>query len=49
MIVEAESREEARGIVPPPFRAEARVIQLNQFTIEEIDAVLREHERPTSS
>jgi hypothetical protein len=40
MIVDAESREEARAIVPPPFRAEARIVGLNKFTIEYIDDIL---------
>jgi len=43
MIVEAANREEARQIVPPQFRAEARIVQLNKFAIEEIDSILREH------
>jgi hypothetical protein len=40
MMVDAESREEARAIVPPPFRAEARIVGLNKFTIEYIDDIL---------
>lgn len=43
MIVEAASKDEARQIVPPQFRNQARVVRLNKFTIEEIDAILREH------
>jgi len=43
MIVEATSRDEARQIVPPPLRAQARVVRLNKFTVEEIDTILREH------
>jgi len=49
MIVEAENREEARQIVPPPFRAEARIVLLCKFTLEEIDALTREHGNSTSS
>jgi hypothetical protein len=49
MIVEAESREEARQIVPPPLREEARVVLLNKFTIEILDAVMAEHEKLKSS
>lgn len=41
--VDAESKDEARGIVPPRFRAQAKVVQLNAFTIEEIDEILRQH------
>jgi hypothetical protein len=40
IVVEVDSREEARGIVPPAFRSQAKVIQLNAFTSEEIDAFL---------
>ena len=43
MVVEVENKNEARGIVPPAFRAQATVVQLNYFTIEEIDRILREH------
>jgi hypothetical protein len=43
MIVDAESREEARAIVPPPIRDEARVVKLNRFTIDEIDKILSHH------
>jgi len=45
MVVEVGNKEEARHIVPPAFRAEARVVKLNKFTTEEIDQVLRDHER----
>ena len=45
MVVEVGNKEEARHIVPPAFRAEALVVKLNKFTTEEIDQVLRDHER----
>ncbi len=43
MIVDVDSREEARGIVPPLMRAKATIVQLNSFTAEEIDEILRQH------
>jgi hypothetical protein len=43
LIVDAESREEARQVVPPPFRAEATVVKLNKFTIERLDEAMRSH------
>ncbi len=43
LIVEVESREEARGIVPPVLRSAAKIIALNQFTLTEIDAMLGQH------
>lgn len=42
-ILEAENKEEARLVVPPQFRAEARVIGLNKFTIEQMEAILSQH------
>ena len=43
IIVEVDSKEEARGIVPPAFRPQARVVGLNTFTIEEIESILADH------
>ena len=41
--VEADTRDEARAVVPPPYRSEAKVVQLNAFTKDEIGAILRQH------
>ena len=43
MIVDVGSKEEARAIVPPAFRAEARVVGLNTFSMEQISQILRDH------
>jgi hypothetical protein len=43
VIIEAESKEEARSVVPPPFRAQARIVGLNYFTVEEMDAMIEGH------
>jgi hypothetical protein len=43
MIVDVADRREALGIVPPAFRAEARIVALDRFTMEEIDTILAEH------
>jgi hypothetical protein len=39
MIVEVDSKEEARGIVPPAYRSLSRVVQIKRFRIEEIGEV----------
>ena len=39
--IEADSKEEALGIITPPHRAEVRVIQLNSFTLSEIEDLMR--------
>lgn len=43
LIVDADGKEEARQIVPPAFRADARIIQLHRFMRDEIEAILRQH------
>jgi hypothetical protein len=43
MIVDVDSKEEARAIVPPAFRSQARIVKLNNFSIEEIEGILRYH------
>lgn len=44
IVADVKSREEARAIVPPGMRSEARIVQLNYFTMEEIDDILRHHQ-----
>jgi len=43
ILVEVDSRDEARAIVPPVFRSQAKVVQLNAFSMEEIEDILRQH------
>jgi hypothetical protein len=43
IVVEVDSREEARGIVPPAFRAQAKVVQLNAFTMKDVDDMQHHH------
>jgi len=43
MLVDVDSKDEARRILPPALRAHATIVQLNCFTVEEIDQILREH------
>ncbi|MGH7802282.1 MAG: hypothetical protein ACREOW_16930 [Thermodesulfobacteriota bacterium] len=43
IIIEVDSKEEARYILPPAYRSQAKIIGLNKFTMEEIDQILRRH------
>jgi hypothetical protein len=43
MIVEVHDKDEARAIVPPAFRSQAKVVQLNSFSMEEVEGMLRQH------
>jgi hypothetical protein len=43
IIVDVENKEEARTILPPAFRSQAKITRLNYFSLEEIDALLGKH------
>jgi hypothetical protein len=44
MIMEVDDKEEARRILPPAFRSQAKITSLNKFSMEEIDNILRHHQ-----
>ena len=44
MLVDVDGKEDALRIVPPAFRAHAKVTQLNSFSMSEIDSILKKHE-----
>jgi hypothetical protein len=46
IIVDLDTRDEARALLPPAFRAKARIVKLNKFSIEEIDDILSHHRHP---
>jgi len=43
IIVEADSKDEARYMVPPALRTDARITGLNKFTMEQVDRILSHH------
>ena len=43
IIAEVDSKEEARSILPPTVRSQAKIVGLNYFSLEEIDTILRHH------
>lgn len=43
LTVEVESKEEALRVVPPAFRPQARIIELNNFTMEMVEAARKQH------
>jgi len=45
LIVEMDSKEEARSVVPPAFRTDAKITGLNKFTMEQIDSILSHHKK----
>jgi hypothetical protein len=43
IIVEVDSRKDAEAIVPPIFRSHAKIVQLNAFSQEQIEDIIRHH------
>ncbi len=43
LIVEIDSKDDARALVPAAFRADARVSRLTHFKLEQIDKTIRQH------
>ena len=43
MIVEVDDRDQARMILPPAYRAQAEIIQLNGFTMSQVDELMSHH------
>jgi len=41
IVVDVDSRDEARAIVPPPFRQRATIVQLNAFSIDDVENLRR--------
>ena len=41
LTVEADTKEEARNMVPPPYRGDARVTKLRRWTRDEIETMLK--------
>jgi len=41
--VETGSKEEALRIVPPAFRAHAKIVQLDKFSLQQVEQALAQH------
>lgn len=44
MIVEVETKEDARSLLPPNYRSEAKIVKLTKFTLQEAEEILSQHE-----
>jgi hypothetical protein len=40
LVVEAANKEEARMVVPPLFRSQAKIVGLNKFSLEQVKAII---------
>jgi hypothetical protein len=46
IIVEMDTRDEARATIPPALWAHAKIVQLNAFTMAQVDDLRRLHNIP---
>lgn len=44
IVVDVDGRDEARAIVPPLYRSQARIVRLNHFTLDDLEGLLPHHE-----
>ena len=43
IIVEVDDKAEARNMLPPAYRGQASIVQLNKFGLKELDDLIRRH------
>jgi hypothetical protein len=44
LILDVETKDDARSVLPPNFRSKARIVGLNRFTLQQVDQILSEHQ-----
>jgi hypothetical protein len=44
IILDAEDKEQARMVVPPNFRAQANIVQLNKFDMQDLEELRKYHQ-----
>ncbi|MGH9870043.1 MAG: hypothetical protein ACREAA_18000 [Candidatus Polarisedimenticolia bacterium] len=45
ILVEGDSKAEVRNMLPSAYRATARVVGLNKFSIEDLDTLIKQHRK----
>ena len=43
IVVEVDSKDEARNTLPPAYRPSATIVELSKFGLEELDDLIRRH------
>lgn len=43
IVLEVDSKEEARNVIPSVFQERAKITQLNAFTMQELEQLLEQH------
>jgi hypothetical protein len=43
IILEVDSRDEARNVIPPMFQAQAKIVRLNTYTMKDLEHLHQGH------
>jgi hypothetical protein len=43
ILVEGDSKGDVRNVLPVPYRTKARIVELNRFSLEELDTLMERH------
>jgi hypothetical protein len=44
IVVDVDSKDEARRLLPPAYRSQAMIVRLNKFGLAELDDLIKRHE-----
>ena len=44
IVVDVDSKDEARSMLPPVYRRKATIVELCKFTLSELDDLIKRHE-----
>jgi hypothetical protein len=44
IVVDVDSKDEARNMLPPGYRRQATIVQLNKFGFDELEDLIKRHE-----
>ncbi len=44
IIIDVEDKEQARMVVPPNYRAKAKIVSLNRFSMKDLDELRQAHQ-----
>lgn len=44
ILLDVDSRDDARSVLPPNFRPDAKIVKLNRFTMQDVDEIVSQHQ-----
>jgi hypothetical protein len=44
IILDLDSKKEALSVIPPGFKTQAKIVQLNKFSLQDLDSMSKHHQ-----